>query len=318
MKATIAVLFSVLLALTATLAGAQTTQLPVYVDTAEIDGTEIYAFGWNQLNIERNQEFTLKLELFAYEDAENVQIRVTIDGCEFSSTEDISANLGPFDFSENRTYVKKVQLKLPDDVQLDNYKLRVDVSNRNGWRQTQEYDLAIDAPRHAMKITDVTFNPGNTVKAGQSLLGRVRLENKGTKDENDVKVTVSIPALDLFATQYVEEVENSDEQEETEEFFLRLPKCAAPGTYDVKVDAWFNKQHDKTSANTKVVVLENEACQPEPAPVVVVQPPANTTMTEAPAKSSMLRTGLEVVLLVLVALLVVVGLIIGFSRMREE
>ena len=72
MKATIAVLFSVLLALTATLAGAQTTQVPVYVDTAEIDGTEIYAFGWNQLNIERNQEFTLKLELFAYEDAENV------------------------------------------------------------------------------------------------------------------------------------------------------------------------------------------------------------------------------------------------------
>jgi hypothetical protein len=42
-------------------------------------------------------------------------------------------------------------------------------------------------------------------------------------------------------------------------------------------------------------------------------------MTEVPAESAgKVRAALEIILLVLVALLVIVGLIIGFTRMRGE
>lgn len=309
------IVFGLLLIIAATLVHAQS--VPVFIKEAELEGTEIWPFDLNKLDIERGQKVELRLELFAYANARNVEIRAYVSGYEYSSSNDVYVRAGPYDFDENTTYVRRLTFTLPEDVDLDDYKLRVVIADRNSFSQEYNYDLQINAPRHAMKITDVTFNPGSTVKAGQSLLGRVRLENKGQRDQKDVRVTMSIPGLDLSATQYIEEVENGDEQEETEEFFLRIPRCAEPGVYDVRVEASYNKNHDKVSGTGKITVLENEDCR-EPEPVVVVQQNVTQPMTQEQPKASSLRTALEVILLVLVALLVVVGLIIGFTRMKEE
>jgi hypothetical protein len=319
MKALMTVVFSMLLVLSAVFVTAQDHFVPVAIERAEIDDTEIEPFGTNRLDIERNEEFELELELFAFEDADDVEIRAFISGYEFNDVKDISDRIGPFDFDANVTYVKRMHFKLPDDVDVDDYQLRVVISDRNGWENVYNFQLLIDTKRHAVKIEDVVLNPGNAVKAGQALLATVRLENKGQKDEEDVKVTASIPALGVSASEYIEEVERDDE-EETEELFLRMPKCAEPGIYEMTVDVWYNDGHSKVSDSTKVTVLENEACKPEPAPVVVVQqaPPANQS-TETPSDSAgKVRAALEIILLVLVALLVIVGLVIGFSRMRGE
>ncbi len=317
MKALTTLLFSVVLVLSAVFVGAQDHIVPVTIEEAEIDGTEIDAFDVNQLDIERDQEFTLKLELFAWENAKDVEIRAFVSGYEFNDVNSISDRIGPFDFDENVTYIKKMKLSLPDDVDVDDYQLRVVLSDRNGWELVYHFALQIDTKRHAMKIEDVTLSP-SAVKAGQALLATVRLENQGQKDEDDVKVTASIPALGVSATDYIEEIE-SDEEEETEEMFIRLPKCAEPGVYDLNLDVWFNDGHSKVSDSTKVTILENEACNPEPQPVVVVQQSTNQTAS-APedASSGKVRSALEIILLVLVALLVIVGLIIGFTRMRSE
>lgn len=319
MKALTTVLFSVLLVLSSVMVAAQDRLVPVSIVEAEIDGTEIEPFGWNQLDLERDQEFTLKLELLAFEDAKDVEINARITGYEFSDVNAISDQIGPFDFDANVTYIKKMQLSLPDDVDLDDYKLRVYLSDRNGWEMLFTYDLKVDAKRHELKIEDVILSPGYSVQAGQALLATVRLENKGQKDQQDVKVVATIPALGVSATEYVEEIEAADE-EETEELFLRLPKCAEPGVYDMTVDVWFNDLHKKVSDSGKVTVLENPACAPEPAPVVVVQQAVNQTAVEPvnSESSGKVRAALEIILLVLVALLVIVGLIIGFSRMRAE
>ncbi len=310
------VAFGLLLILASVLAAAQSASVPVWIEEAELEGTTIWQNGWNQLDIERNDKVELRLELQSWENVDNVEVRASISGYEHGNVAPITDRIGPFDMDANVTYVRKLQVALPDDVELDDYKLRIELSNRNGFAQVYHYDLQIDAPRNAMKITDVTFNPGSTLVAGQSLLGRVRLENKGQRDQDDVKVTMSVPALGLTATQYIEEVDNGDEQEETEEFFLRLPRCATPGSYEVTVDAFYNNNHNKVSATSKITVLENEDCR-EPEPVVVVQS-VNQTQTPAQPQTSGLRTALEIILLVLVALLIVVGLVIGFSRMKDE
>ncbi len=317
MKALTTLLFSVVLVLSAVFVGAQDHIVPVTIEEAEIDGTEIDAFDVNQLDIERDQEFTLKLELFAWENAKDVEIRAFVSGYEFNDVNSISDRIGPFDFDENVTYIKKMKLSLPDDVDVDDYQVRVVLSDRNGWELVYHFALQIDTKRHAMKIEDVTLSP-SAVKAGQALLATVRLENQGQKDEDDVKVTASIPALGVSATDYIEEIE-SDEEEETEEMFIRLPKCAEPGVYDLNLDVLFNDGHTKVSDSTKVTVLENDACNPEPQPVVVVQQSTNQS-ADAPgdASSGKVRSALEIILLVLVALLVIVGLIIGFTRMRSE
>ncbi len=321
MKALTTIVFSVLLVLLSVMVAAQDTYVPVAIERAEIDDTEIEPFGLNQLDIERAQEFELELELHPWENAKDVEIRAFISGYEYNDVNDIEDHIGPFDFDANVTYVKKMHLTLPDDVDVDDYQLRVIISDRNGWELVYNYELQVDTKRHAMTIEDVTLSPGSAVKAGQALLATVRLENKGQKDEDDVKVTATIPALGVSASEYIEEIEN-DEEEETEELFLRLPKCAEPGVYDMVVEAFYNDGHSKVGSSAKVTVLENEACKPEPAPVVIVQQASqNVTTTEVSTSgdsSGKVRSALEIILLVLVALLVIVGLIIGFSRMRGE
>jgi len=312
MKA-LTILFSVLLVLSAV--AAQT--LPLNVEQAEIDNTEILASSVTKLDIERDQDFTLKLELYASAAAKDVEIRAFISGYEFNDVNAISEQIGPFDFAEGVRYIKKMTLTLPDDVDVAQYYLRVVISDRYGEELIYRYTLNVNTPRHIMKVQDITLS-SSAVQAGQALLSSVRLENQGQSDESDVKVVLSIPSLSISATDYVEEIAN-DEQEETEEMFLRLPKCAEPGVYDLNVEALYNDGHDKATGSTKVTVLENEACNPEPAPVVVVQDAQNKTAEVVPADSTgKVRGALEIILLVLVALLVIVGLIIGFTRMRGE
>jgi len=314
MKVLTVILFSVLLSALMVTAGS----IPVAIERAEIDDTEIDVSGKNILDIERDQEFELELELRASEDVDDVEIRAFISGYEYNDVRSISDSIGPIDLDANVTYVRRMDLSLPDDVDVDDYKLRLIISDRNGEEAIYTYDLQINTERHKLKIEDVYLSPGHSITAGQALLATVRLENKGQKDEDDVKVTVSIPALGVSDTDYIDEIEE-DEEEETEELFLRLPKCAEAGVYDVNVDVWYNNDHDKESGTMQINVLENPSCAPEPEPVVVVQEAEPEAPVEEASSDSAgkVRAALEVILLVLVALLVIVGLVIGFTRMRE-
>ncbi len=309
------IMFSVLFVLSA-LAVFGLEQLPVAIEQAEIDSTDIFTSGNNQLNVERGEEFTLRLELFSKESIKDVEFRAFVSGYEFNDVKPINDRIGPFDFDANVTYVKKMKLSLPDDVDVDDYQLRVVLSDRNSREKIYNYALQVDTKRHDLNIKDVSLSPGSALKAGQALLVTVRLENQGQKDENNIKVVVALPSLGVLGSEYVDKIK-SDKEEETEEVFLKLPKCAEPGVYDITVDAIFNKGHDKVSKAGRITVLENEACKPEPAPVVVQQPVQNLSVV-ADSGVGKIRGALEVVLLVLVALLVVVGLVIGFTRMRSE
>ena len=173
------------------------TAVPVVIAKAELDDSNIFPFGTNKIDVERNQELELRLELFASHDANDVEIHAFISGYEFNDVKPISAQEGPFDVEANVTYVKRLQIRFPSDLDQQDYKLRVEVNDRNRFSQVYNYDIQVSAPRHAVTIEDVTLNPGNTVKAGQSLLARVRLENQGRNREKDVKVTLKIPKLNI-------------------------------------------------------------------------------------------------------------------------
>lgn len=302
-------------------ASAQDSTVPVRILKAEIDNTDIHPNGQNVLDIERDEDFTLKLELTADSDVDDVEIRAFISGYEHSDVSDISARAGPFDFSEDVTYVKKLTLNLPNDLPVDDYKLRVFIADRFGNERLYRYDLSIDTERHDVRVDDVILSPGSTVEAGQALLATVRLENFGQKDQDDVKVSAMIHELGVSGSAYIEEIE-SEETEQTEEMFLRLPKCAKSGEYELHVKAEYNDGRDLAEKSMKINVIENDACKEKEVavPVIVIENTSNETMAkEQPvSQPSKIRGALEIVLLVLLALLVIVGLVIGFSRMRAE
>ncbi len=240
--------------------------LPAVLDEVEVDDTTLTQNAVNRLSLERGEEYEVRVRFTPTFDIDNAEVRVFISGYEFSDVEDIEDQTPVFDADGNVTYVKKLSIVIPDEVDEDDYKLRVVISDRFGDELVANYNLKIDVPRNALKIEDVVFNPSNAVRAGSALLTTVRIENKGEKEQDDVKVTVSIPGLGVSGTEYVDEIDDGDEEEETEEIFIRVPKCAKAGNYDVNIDVEFSQRHRKVSEQRTMTVLEDETCNEDSQP----------------------------------------------------
>lgn len=290
--------------------------LPLTVEQVEVDDLVLRAGDTNRLDLQRDRQVDVEVTFTPTQNVKDVVIRAFFSGFEFQDVQPLSDSTGPEDFDANVRYKRTLTLTLPDEVEEDNYRLRVEFSDRDGDETTANFNLRLDVPRHGLKIEDVVFFPGTTARAGEALLATVRLENKGEADEDDIKVTVSVPELGLSATEYIDEIEKEDE-EETEEIFLRLPKCAEPGLYTVPVEVEFNEGHDSLSTQAKIQVTENPACVQDmaPAPSVQTQPPAQPPAEPQPSGA---RRGLEVLLVALIVILVVVGLVILLSKLKED
>lgn len=305
-------IFGVVLLCALALVGA-VAAIPVNVTRVEIDDHAIQPDQSNRLDVLRDNKVDFEVQLEASEDIDDVEVTVFVSGFEHNTALSLSDKVGPFDMDANVTYRKNLQITFPDMVQEDNYKVRVIVTDRDGQEVIENYNIKMDVQRHDLQVVDAVFTPSRQVQAGQALLTSVRVENYGERDEEDVKVTVSVPALGISASDYVDEIE-SDDAKETEELYLRVPKCTKPGVYDLTIDVKYNDGFSKTGVKGQIEVVEDPECNKETVAVQLPPPAVNNTV-EAVQKTSGVRKALEVILLCLVALLVIIGLIIGFTKM---
>ena len=260
-----------LIALSGIAVASHVEDLPVVIDSVEVEDVELDADSNNRLDIERGEEIEVEVRFTATDFADNVEVRASIRGYEYNDYNDVSDSTHVFDIEPNTTYVKRLHLMLPDDIEKDSYRLRVEISDRNSREITQRYSLLIDEARHRLRFEDVLVNPSSAVKAGRALLTTVRLENMGQKDENNVKVTVSIPELGLSVSDFIDEIER-DESEETEEMFMRFDTCAKAGDYELLVEVKYDRARETMSKSMLVRVLENDQCDDgkKAAPSIII------------------------------------------------
>ncbi|MBI2079848.1 hypothetical protein HYT84_03715 [Candidatus Micrarchaeota archaeon] len=295
--------------------------VPVELTRVEVNDVQLTPLTVNKLSVERGTQLEVEVRVLGLDDADNLELEAFLSGYEHNDVRRVAAYSKVFSVEKDELEVKKFTLDLPGDLEVDTYKLRLMVTDRSGDALSQSFDLKVDSPRHKLVVEDVLTYPQGTVRAGEALLVRVRVANEGEKDEENVKVTVSVPQLGLSQSTYLEEIE-ADEEEQTEELYLPVPADAASGAFDLVTEVSYNDGfRDAQPAKTVVnVVAAQKAVEPTPAPAQVTVQTTQPAPQPAPAaeSSSKLRRGLEVVLLVLVALLVVVGLIIGFSKLKDE
>jgi uncharacterized membrane protein len=345
-------------------------------------------------------------------DVEDIEIEVEISGYEYDDYEELEDSTHIDNLQDGNTKYFDLEVQMPNKLDKDEYWLRVRIMGKTGDAIQEEVVLSIEPSRHGIDIKDVSFSPGNTVKAGRSLLTTVLLENYGDKIEKDVKVTVSMPELGIQATEYVDDVDHDGshniEYQDVPEMFLPIPATAAEGEYDVVVTVKYDDLRETVSQTYKVLVMDNallnDNCEklvlalgPETQTIsvgttgtyaialtnagtcskaynleivtgywgtatlseslVVLEPGQNQVVyaevtvnagtdagqhvTSLAVKSGnnvletvvlktnvveggsavdnfSLRNGLEIALIVLVVLLVIIGLIIGFSRLRKD
>ncbi len=190
----------------------------------------------NLLVVEEGERLEIEVELRnnGTVDAEGIEVVARLSGYEYSNSLQDSTDL--FDVRAGTRRTVRLQLDVPRDIDNGDNTLRVQVLDRNSAPLTREFPLSVESPRNAVEIVDVSLSPGTTVRAGRAVLATVVLENFGERDAEDVKVTVSIPALGVSATEFVDELD-ADDREDVPEVFLPIPVDAAAGDYEVAVRA---------------------------------------------------------------------------------
>lgn len=173
-----------------------------------------------------------------------------------------------FDLNEGGRYIKRLKLKLTDRMDVSGsgqYDLRVNIDGRTRDIAVRKFfRLKVETPQHAVKIDDIIFSPMNKVKAGRALLTTVRVENDGDRNEDGVKIVVSIPELGLSAASFIDQLEKEgqdDDSTESEPMYIRIPDCAEAGLYTVKVDVYYDDGDERVSEETSIDVIAGDACE---------------------------------------------------------
>ncbi len=261
-------IFLVTLLLVAALA-VSVSALPT-VEQVKINGN-VFQSGDN-LVVYRGETLNIQVKLHADTNESNVQVTSDILGYEYSIYEGLSDMTPVFDMNANDTLYENLKLKVPTKADKDYYDLRIRVGTRTGTAFEGLYRLHFKGERHNVIIQDVVFTPENQITAGRALIAVVRVRNIGQVAEDGVKVSVSIPDLQTSAADYIDHLD-ADESTSSEELYLRIPKCADEGTYNVNVKLTYNNGYSTATTQKTIKVLKSDFCEknttvtPKPTPI---------------------------------------------------
>ena len=238
----------------------------VEVNDEELDDT--------LLTVEKGEELEVEVELALKSDnsvngdgsinqnkdltAKNVEVEAQLVSADYDE-ETVEESVVVEKVAEGTEKTVKFKLTVPNDFPTGDATLRVLVLG--GVDQPMysypDYKVRVESPNHSVKIADVSFSPGLTVKAGhQTLLATVLVENVGDKDEDDVKVTVAVPALGLSASEYLDVP--FDDKEDADEMFLAVPHDTKAGEYEVKVTVQYDDLEESVTKTYTLKVVEND------------------------------------------------------------
>lgn len=259
MKAKIFVLFFVLVALTGFVSAVN-----LDVTSVEINNRNIYEASGNHTNnykYERGEELEIDVCVKALAEVQDAQIEADIYGYRYSTREQgkVSDITNTFDLDEGDNDCFTLNLEVPTKMDVDYYKLRIRVADRDGISFSKDFQLHIEGADSsaAIEIRDFSLDPEEVI-AGRAFTAMVKVRNIGDNDLDDLKVTVSVPELNIKTSEYMDEIE-SDESKTFEELLLRIPECAKAGNYDVEILVEFD-EYEETSVATSITVKSGDMC----------------------------------------------------------
>ncbi|MCB9362514.1 hypothetical protein H6504_03690 [Candidatus Woesearchaeota archaeon] len=235
---------------------AAATALPT-LESVKING-DVYEDGDN-LVVERGDKLDFRIKVTAEEREKDVEIEVDMLGYEYNDVNEISDSSHTFNIDPNETVYKNLNIKIPTDADKDNYDLIVRVGGRTGGSEEMLLRIVLKSARHGLEIKDVIFSPEGEVVAGRALLSTVRIKNVGEQDEDSLRVRVSIPALGVSASDYIDELDEEDSIT-SEELYLRIPACTAAGVYTAVAEVEYDEGYDRVTKETSIRVIADEAC----------------------------------------------------------
>src|SRR3989344_1561807 len=191
----------------------------------------------------------------AYTDA---RVKVYIEGFK----EDIEDETSRFHMLEGNMYVKRFTLTLPSSTDLDDLTeeelaLLVRVSARD--QESVEIELPLEVQTDLYSLSILSIDRNEVVNAGDTLAVNVVVENNGFDRLDNVYVRASIPALGVSNKIYVGDLESHRDLEDDNiddardrRIYLNIPRNAAPGNYEMVIEAYSYDTEVKETARVVV------------------------------------------------------------------
>lgn len=261
----------------------------VDIEYVEVNGDEL-SQNTNE-RLELTEELDIKVRLTATDDVEDIKISAELTGYEYADRNryDIYDVIVIDDMDANDSTSERLSIEVPKDIDQDSNTLLVRISDNDGTIAEYTAKLNIQGKDNYIDIVRVSFDPAE-VEAGRALRTRVRLENLGEEDEEDIFVQVAIPSLgpSMVVSADVDELDE-EELTTTEDLLLRIPSCVEPGVYDVEVTAFYDDGYESTTVTESIRVSEG-ACaaaqDSETTDRTVITPPTSQEIVAGAAGTS--------------------------------
>lgn len=211
---------------------ANADSVPVTVEKVYVDGEEVISGEIRDTTIDNDVE--VKVKFLATGDDEHVALEASIEGLDHDAKE-ATAETDTFTVVTGKTYTKTLTIHLPERTDAaEEYALRVEFSNRKDNKVVYNAKIYASEVRNKVIIKDIIFSPDAQQKAGYSLIANVRVKNIGERDEEGIKVIVSMPELKVSDSKWIDELEAGDTKT-SEDLYFRIPSDAKEKEYTVEV-----------------------------------------------------------------------------------
>jgi len=172
---------------------------------------------------------------------------------------------------------KEKTLELDIDEDADEGKIQITITvegideSNNKHEVTFEFELDIERQKHNLEIERIIVRPDPVDRCTDTRVDvKVFFENKGLRNEDEVAVEVSVPALRFIKK--ITELEVDDGDSDTITFSIPISKSTPFGSFVVTAKTFFNDIVESNRKTAEIIVLKCED------PVI----PTSTTTVTAP------------------------------------
>jgi uncharacterized membrane protein len=256
-------IFALLLALVLVLNVGMVSAVNLKVTSLEANGHTLLSADESTINkdYKRGQALDLYICVEALSDVEDAQIYADITGYDYANDEPAKIHdmTDTFELMAGHSDCFDLSLEVPTKIDKDYFKLRIRSDDRNGTSVDKVYHLYLKGldRRQAIEVKDYSLDPQEVI-AGRAFTGKVVVKNLWDNTINDLKLTLSIPELNIKVSEYMDEID-SDKSKTFEELLLRIPECTKAGDYDVKITVEFDEYSETTTTGT-IKVLSSDSC----------------------------------------------------------
>jgi len=273
-------MFALLLALVILLGAGMVNAVNLQITSLEVNGHSLLSSDVSSVSqdYQRGQTLDLYVCVQALSDVTDAQIYADISGYTYAIDEPtkIHAMTDTFDLLGDHSDCFDLNLVVPTLIDNDYFKLRITADDRNGTGVDKTYQLYLKGinKQNAIEVRDFSLDPQEVV-AGRAFTGKVEVHNLGSNTVNDLKLTMSIPELNIQVSEYMDQID-ADKTKTFEELLLRIPDCTKAGDYNVQITVGFN-EFSQVESTGKITVTTSDTCAT--TPVTPVAPEQNTVIS---------------------------------------